>query len=190
MFFHSIKSKKSLLPTILACFLLLGCGPKKDEIEKGIENKPAIADTSKIFTGRVYTQVEVINLVGYGYFGKSSYAEVNREWVLSHYMDYRMFLSKKPLTVLRWDNKAECTFFATGYELFAQGNFKADSFQSWINTPSIAVGTIWYKLNANEYHAVNIMITARGAEFFEPQTGKFIELSVLEKSQPLLIKFD
>ena len=157
--------------------LLSGCSRKADE--------------PVMFTGRTLAQAEVRDQAGtFVFCGKLQYAEVNSDWLLWAYNDFRAELSAGQYGVLKWDNRSQCTFFATSFEAFCQKRYFAQAFHATIPAPGIAVGTIWFLLAPNEGHAVNIVLTERGRRIFEPQTGRFIDLSPEQFASGYFRKFD
>lgn len=168
----------SLGVATLAAALGAGCARKQGE--------------PRIYTDTVLSRAEVMNLIGFASLGKNAYAVVNRDWLLWAYDDYRKWIAEGAYGIVKWDDKSQCTFFATAFEVFAQKRFFAHSFHGSIKADGIAVGTLWYLPSAGAAlgHAVNVVITARGREFFEPQTGKFIDVTAAQMTGAYFRKMD
>lgn len=144
-----------------------------------------------MFTGKTLTQADVRGAAGaFSFCGKLQYAEVNSAWLIWAYDDFRAELSAGAYGVVKWDNRAECTFFATSFEAFCQKRYFAQAFHARIPAPGIAVGTIWYTPAAGDGHAVNVVLTERGRQIFEPQTGKFLDLTQEQFASAYFRKFD
>ncbi len=149
------------------------------------------ADEPVMFTGKTLAQSDVRNAAGFVTFlGKAQYAEVNSAWLQWCYSDFRAELSAGAFGVTKWDDRAECTFFATSFEAFCQKRYFAQAFHSSIPAPGIAVGTIWFQPAPGQGHAVNVVITESGARYFEPQTGKFLNLTSAQVASISFRKFD
>jgi carbohydrate-selective porin OprB len=151
--------------------LLVGCARKSGEPVE--------------FTGKVLSAAEVSGLCG-----KTQYAEVNSAWLAWVYADFRAELSAGQYGVQTWDNRAECTFFATSFEVFAQKRYFAQAWHASIPAPGIAVGTVWYHPTATTGHAVNIVYTESGPRYFEQQTGATITLTPGQLASVYFRKFD
>lgn len=128
-------------------------------------------EESRIYSGKIIGSETIFRACGIITLGKEFYAEVNRKWLLWSYSDFRKWIGNET-------HKATCTFFTTSFEAYCQKCYLAQVLNSNILPQNIAVGTIWYPTNRpNENHAVNIVFTEQGLEFFEPQTGQFIQIS-------------
>lgn len=143
-----------------------------------------------MFTGRVLTIADMVGRAGAGTFGKSEYAEVNRDWVLWAYQDFKAEISAGQYGVASWSDRSQCTFFATSFEVYAQKRYFAQAFHSAIPASGVAVGSNWYHPAPGEGHALDIIITQNGTEYFEPQTGRFIILSASQVQSTYFKKFD
>jgi len=143
-----------------------------------------------MFTGRTLSNNEVILAVNGALTGKASYAEVNSEWLAWAYADFRRELSAGQFGVTRWDNKSQCTLFASAFEVYCQKRYFAQSFHSGTKADGIAVGVRWYKETPTMGHAVNIIITERGIIDFEPQSGRVLALGDDKIVSSFMKKFD
>ncbi len=143
-----------------------------------------------IHTGKVLTRGEIVARAGSSATGKPIYAEVNRDWLAWCYADFRAWIGSGQFGVLQWDNRSQCTFFASAFEVYCQGKFFAHAFHSTMAAPGIAVGTIWYPTTGDDGHAVNLAVTANGRELFEPQTGNFFTLADAVYARAYFRKFD
>lgn len=148
----------------------------------------------KIFTGGVISKLDILKEHTIIYSGKHVYATVNREWILWAYDDFRNWLAQGQYGVLKWDDRSQCTLFSAAFEVYCQIAFFRQAFHDSIPAQGIAVGTIWYlpnyPIDFSTGHAINMIITQNGMEYFEPQTGKFITLTSDQISTAFLKKFD
>lgn len=177
--------KSFLIIFILAvffCFFAPACSRKSDE--------------PPIFNGQTINKLSLMVAYNVPTTGKASYAVVNRDWVLWAYDDYRKWLGSGAYGVTKWDDRSQCTLFATAFEVYCQLAFFRQGFHSDIQAKGIAVGTVWYftftpmQQGMLEGHAVNQIITQNGMEYFEPQTGKFIQLTDGQRLSTYFSKFD
>ena len=166
----------ALLAALVAFAAFIGCSKRSGE--------------PTMFTGRTLSNNEIILLVNGAFTGKASYAEVNSEWLTWAYADFRKELSAGQFGVVKWDNKSQCTLFASAFEVYCQKRYFAQSFHSGTKADCIAVGTRWYKVGPNLGHAVNIVRTERGIIDFEPQSGRFLALNQDEINSSFMRKFD
>lgn len=181
-----VKSSKLLISTFLAALLIIaifvGCSRKDGE--------------PQVFTGKELDRNAAISSVGYGVnLGKLAYAQVNRDWILWCYADYRKWIGSGQYGVMRWDDRSQCTFFASSFEVYVQMAYFRQAFHNGIKSPGAAVGTIWYLTNPelgfnSPGHAVNMILTQNGIEYFEPQSGKFVILSAEQINSAYFKKFD
>lgn len=104
--------------------------------------------------------------------GDKSYAEANPEWVKEFYeSEFRPYLSK---TLVRWDSNFDCNKFSALFAAQAQLAYMRDSFHKRNPPQSIAIGEAWVARPTGT-HSLVCIYTAQGEQFFEPQTGKFVE---------------
>lgn len=144
-----------------------------------------------MFTGKTHTQQELRAELGFvGNYGKLSYAQVSEAWLQWAYADFRAELSAGQFGVVKWDDRSQCTLFATAFEVFCQKRYFAQAFHSSIPAPGVAVGTIWFQPAPGQGHAVNVVRTERGVRYLEPQTGRFLELTATQLSSIYFRKFD
>ncbi len=138
-------------------------------------------DEPTMFTGRVLTPGDMSRVIGgLTSYGKDSYAEVNRDWLLWAYQDFRKELGAGQYGVTTWTNRSQCTFFTTRFEGYAQQRYFAQAFHSAIPAPGIAVGAQWYHDTPTTRHALCVVMTQRGVEFFDPQVGQFTILTSVQ----------
>lgn len=166
------------LVCLLSSLLVFSCSRKSGE--------------PRIFNDKVIPVSELLALTGYSVTGKLAYAQVNRDWLLWVYNDYRSWISEGGFGVVKWDDKAQCTFFVTSFEVFAQKRYFAHAFHSRIDASGIAIGPVWYRPDpaVNIGHAVCACHTQNGVEYFDPQTGKFVILTPAQLAAVYFRKFD
>lgn len=146
-----------------------------------------------MFTGKVLSRADILGASGQAMMGKFTYAEVNDEWLKWAYADFRSELAEGAYGVVGWDDRSQCTFFATSFEAYSQKRYHAQAWHSRIPAPGVAVGTRWYLPNPDNPqigHALNVVFTKQGPVNFEPQTGRLVALSDLQKKSTYLQKFD
>lgn len=144
-----------------------------------------------MFTGRVLSRTDMLQAISLNTIcGSSAYAEVNRDWLVWAYDDFKAELAKGAYGVISWTDRSKCTFFTTKFEGYAQGRFFAQAFHSQIAANSIAVGAFWYPVTVGEGHALCVVVTQNGREFFDPQSGRFVELTQAQYGNAFLRKFD
>lgn len=86
-----------------------------------------------------------------------------------------------------WSNKLDCDNFSSMFYCFAQlCHSKSDRSEQ-----GIAVGEMFYLIDGdkNRGHAINIAITDAGVVTIEPQTGKVLKLTDIEKKSCWFIRF-
>lgn len=166
------------LATVLAVLALAfaGCSKRSGE--------PAM------FTGRTVSRDAVAIATGGAHTGKLVYAEVNSAWLAWAYDDFRRELSAGSYGVTGWDNRSQCTLFASAFEVYCQKRYFAQAFHNRIPAPGIAVGTRWYRPDEFTGHALNIVFTEKGVVDFEPQTGRIVTLTPPQRLSSYLKKFD
>lgn len=150
------------------------------------------AGEPKMFTGGVITPADLNFAFGsaFGSFGKLHYAEVSHAWLAWSYADYRSELSAGQFGIVDWSSRAECTLFASAFEVYCQKRYFAQGFHSSIPAPGIAVGTIWFQPAPGAGHAINTVMTEKGLEYLDPQTGEFTTLTADQKAGVYFRKFD
>lgn len=164
--------------TILALLLLLASCAKKS-------GEPTM------FTGKSYTQQQLrVELGIVGNYGKLQYAEVSEAWIQWAYADFRAELSAGQFGVTKWDDRSQCTLFASAFEVYCQKRYFAQAFHSSIPAPGIAVGTMWFTPAPGQGHAINVVRTESGVRYFEPQTGRFLNLTSVQIASTYFRKFD
>lgn len=168
---------RSLLILVVAVVLgLAACARKSGE--------------PKMFTGKSATRQELTAKVGWASFGKLQYAEVSEEWLKWAYSDFRAELSEGQFGVTKWDDRSQCTLFASAFEVYCQKRYFAQAFHSSIPAPGIGVGTMWFNPAPGQGHAINVVLTEAGVCYFEPQTGKFLDLTPAQIASTYFRKFD
>ena len=114
------------------------------------------------------------------YVAKTTYNVVSRDWAATSYDTYRAYIAEGAMGVVAWDDLTLCTWFATSYSVWAQKQTQAYGWYHSIPVPQIAVGVIWYTTRTGGGHAINVLYTERGREYFEPQNGQFVTLTEQE----------
>jgi hypothetical protein len=127
-------------------------------------------------TGTVYAAVELDS----GMKGDSHYAQVNREWLPVYWAEWRDELWRKH-SVVNWDSRFDCNHFAAKFVADANVTFYLSNFHSNTRAQSLALAVIYYRpASMDTAHALVQAHTQHGREFFEPQTGQFVQLSADE----------
>jgi hypothetical protein len=131
---------------------------------------------SRSSTDTVYAAVELDS----GMKGDSHYAQVNREWLPVYWAEWRDELHRKH-SVVQWDSRFDCNHFAVKFVADANVTFYLSNFHSRTQAQSLALAVVYYlPSGAVGAHALVQAHTQHGREFFEPQTGQFVQLSTDE----------
>lgn len=137
----------------------------------------------KPHTGEVIPSSEIRNMLAplgwQGNYGSQTYAKVDEAWLAGFYDRYRSHMFSA-YSVVRWDAKADCDFWAQQYAAHAKAEFFNASFHEDTKAEQVAVGEFWYAPNpATPHlgHAINVLVTNRGVVFIEPQTGKRVNIT-------------
>lgn len=151
---------------------------------------PALLFAEKPFTDNAISKQEMEIAIGESKIfiaNKENYAIVNRDWLEKFHAKH-----KKEYFKYIGDETFLCTNFTAKFISDVSEEFSKDSFYSWIRKKAtgIAVGEKWYITDIGTFHALVIVFTENGLEFFEPQTGKFVDLTESEKTSSYLIKFN
>lgn len=143
-----------------------------------------------MFTGRTLTAADVRSLAGFAECGKLNYAQVSSAWLGWAWQDYHDWLSAGQFGPPSWSDKAQCTLFASAFEVYCQKRYFAQSWGKNAPAPGIAVGTIWYAPTLGQGHAINVVLTESGPRYFEPQTGALLTLTPEQLGSVRFNKFD
>lgn len=119
-----------------------------------------------------------------------SYKSPNTKWLQStFYKRFHADLFDKG--IIKWDAKFDCDKYAKYFTSLLQIDYFVENFYSREDSESLAVGEIYYNIKGEKGngHAINIVYSNGGFLFFEPQTGKYVELSAAEVESVFFIKF-
>ena len=107
----------------------------------------------------------------------STYQTVTRKYVEEKYDPYWLKV-KTVLRILSWRKKNQCNHFAKGAQFVAAVlHDKSDS-----EAESVAMAEFEYKIEKSGiFHEINIWRTEHGIEAYEPQNGKWLNLTQLER---------
>ncbi len=124
-----------------------------------------------------------------GLKGDTHYGEIRAEWLREFYPKWKAELFKKG--VVRWDARYDCNRFAGHLVSEVQIVYFVENFHSYTKGQAAAIGEVWYLKNgrADGAHAIVTAYTDRGQIYFEPQTGKELILSELEKRSIYYARF-
>jgi len=89
-----------------------------------------------------------------GYYGASVYRTVNKEWLAkSFWPEWKSELHL--LGITGWNGKYQCNAFASSFVSDLSKRYFIDSFHSFDQSESLAVGVIWYYIGGDKtkYHA-------------------------------------
>lgn len=160
------KHRLSLLAAWSAIVLLIfvACAPK--------------ADKGKATTGKVISQFGAMAAMSdWSPMVTKSYAEVDRGWLLRSYDLWRTEIHS--LGVTKWDPRFNCVHFSQHFVAWLQLRYYLQTFHArGVTADGLAVGVFAYKREPDgSGHALLIVLTQNGREFFEPQTGQFVTLT-------------
>lgn len=169
--------------SLLAGLFLIGCSPKHPPI-----------DESKTLH---YAELERFIVSEHGmrssdkFYADSQFFIVNEDWVKGEFApSFNQFLLEFRKKYAK-SGISDCDNFAFLAANFA--NFLHTSQLASSNDVGIAFGVIGYPRDMGGGHAVNLIIVGSKEKpdllFFEPQTGKFVNLSKKEKEQSILVSF-
>ena len=136
------------------------------------------ADKGKATTGNVLPQLRVMALTSdWSAMVTKSYAEVDRDWLLRSYDLWRSEIHS--LGVTKWDPRFNCVHFSQHFVAWLQIRYYLQTFHTpGAPADGLAAGVFAYRRQADGTgHALLIVLTQNGREFFEPQTGKFVTLT-------------
>lgn len=173
--------KRFLSILLIGIFLLgvVGCPPSK-------------TDLGKSSTGAVLARQEMIDKTSpvFPMLGDVRYAVVRHDWVVAYYKQFRQELFDKD--VVKWDERFDCNHFASYFVSSAQVRFYAENWGTSNPANTLAMGSYWYIKDSKttlQGHALVMVITEFGVEYFEPQTGTYVTLSANEKLRSMLLVF-
>ena len=104
-----------------------------------------------------------------------------------HYQEYKQDLFNKG--VVKWNRTFDCNRFSQSFASFIQIKYFSESFHQFGSPEAILVGEVYYTDDERGNHAINVFLTKNGFVFFEPQTGKLVNLSANERGSVSFIKF-
>lgn len=125
--------------------------------------------------------------------GKLNYAVVRREWVEWYYKQFRDEIGKGQFGVIKWDKLFTCTAFTTRFVADAQLHFFRNAWHDTIQyrAESVAIGEFWFQPQpTGPGHAIAVCMTENGLEFFEPQTGQWVNITEEQRTRNWFAKFD
>ena len=115
----------------------------------------------------------------------SSYAVMTKESFMetSKYMKWLLSV----FNVFGWEAKFDCDDFAMTWKMMTSlRHAKASQGRS----EGVACGVVWYVSDkTGNGHAINLVKTEDGWEFFEPQTAEFVKLSDEERTSVCFVLF-
>ncbi len=149
---------------LFAGFSITGCSNRNAE-------PPMIVNVSPIPRTAIISKVDTLD---------DSYQPINSQWIEWYYAnEFRPELSK---TLINWDQRFDCNRFAAYFAAKAQIDYLKNTWNSWKAGQAAAIGVFCYciKGNPKNAHALVIVYTEKGLQFFEPQTGKWVNLTQVE----------
>lgn len=123
-----------------------------------------------------------------GWVGDEAYAEVRSAALPQMQELFRSHLSE--LGLVKWDARFDCNRFAALFIACAQARFAALSWHSETKAQGLALAEFWYRpAGKASGHAIVAAATERGLLFWEPQTGREVQLSSEEIRSAYLVKW-
>lgn len=140
-------------------------------------------------TGVVLTCQEVVEQVGFPvHTADDTYDQVCRAWLDVFFKDYRDTLFREG--VVQWEPTFDCDNFAAFYVTLANLRHFTATWGKANAAQSLALAEYWYRPQGRAAgHAIVLALTEYGQVFIEPQSGREIQLSDLEKQTRYLVKF-
>lgn len=122
-------------------------------------------------------QVRSFFQTGYGVVSDQDFATPTSVWLERQF--YPWFWEWRAQMGLKaYSRKNDCDNFARAAAQAAQDCHALTNAGPGAKAAGVAVGEFWYRKSMGEMHAVNVGIfDTGGRRFFEPQTGKFLELT-------------
>lgn len=165
---------------ILFLFLFLGgCAPKQ-------ETKELVFSDGK-YTAAQLTTIILAKTGVLPILGDASYQFVDKNSIPSFYQSFKSELFNKGVT--RWENSFDCNRFSLYFAAKAQIEYFSQSFHSFGRAEGVGIGEVYYIDDVLGFHAINIILCDGLLVFFEPQTGRFRNLSTTEIKNIRFIKF-
>jgi hypothetical protein len=171
--------KKFNIVLILVSLFLIGCAPQGEVVGPPPKN-PVLTNQEMSF--QVFG-----SLRNYPITGDANYSVFDADKLGGYYDEYRKDLFEKG--VVRWDRQFDCNRFSQSFASFLQIKHLVESRKEFGQGEALAVAELYYKKNGVTGHAINLILTKDGFIFFEPQTGKILNLTQAEKDSIFLIKF-
>jgi hypothetical protein len=156
--------------SVLLAVVVVSCVPKKD-IAKNLS------------TGRELSRFELPG----SHHGSDHYAEVRADALSELFDAYKGVLFEQGL--VKWDERADCNVHAQLFVSVAQARFAAASWHSFSKTQALALAEVWYVRADGRSHAIVRAKTERGLEWWEPQTGRVVQLTPAEEAYVFLQKW-
>lgn len=123
-----------------------------------------------------------------GFHSDETYAPVSLSALPGFYDDLKAVLDRQGLT--RWDNRYDCTHFASLYVALARARYAAQAWHAPASAPqTLALAEVWYRSASRGNHAIVAALTAGGLVFIEPQTGEILNLTPAEKASAYFVKW-
>ena len=119
------------------------------------------------------------------YLTDGSYAAPEKKWVSDklYFQNFQAWMFQNRLS--DWNNSWDCDNFSFAFYNYAQmchhRQMVLDDIEPSERSEGLAIGVVFYKDDDEGYHAINIVYTEDKVQAFEPQTGKYFELSQQEK---------
>ena len=124
------------------------------------------------------------------YHRDNVYRSPDKDWVTDelYFKGYQKWLHEN--NAGNWRETWDCDDFSRSFKLYAQLCHHRQAQLDRHKLPEgISIGVIEYHTDGGGVHSANIIYTEGVLKFFEPQTGKYIELSETEKDRCFYILF-
>jgi hypothetical protein len=137
----------------------------------------------KIATGDV---IDRNSLPLSGFRGDATYAVVRKDAIPALYDNFISVLSKQGL--VKWDERYDCNHFASLFIALSQTQYAVAAWHSESKAQTLAMSEFWY-FSPRGGHAIVAIVTDHGLMFFEPQTGKEVQLTEFERKSAYMCKW-
>ena len=117
-----------------------------------------------------------------------TYQPISRAWVEWFYSkEFRPYLNK---ITPNWQERFDCNRFCALFAAQAQVKYLPATWHKYNMGKAAAIGTFSYTRDDGKgVHEVISVYTENGKEFFEPQTGKWVTLSLNEENRKVFARF-
>ena len=121
-----------------------------------------------------------------------TYRSPKKDWVSDklYFGNFKKWMFENSTS--QWDDSWDCDNFAFAFHVYAQMCHHRQMVLDSDDSPKsqgLAIGVMFYKDDDQGHHAINVVYTEGMLQAFEPQTGKYFDLSTKERESCTFITF-